>query len=164
VVTSRGPLTTDQGQQPECPLDFEVLQPDTDGAFSVAEGSELELPSRRSRLTGLREVTFDLPELAMITATQTAPEVFEQTFLLVRARILEIAATLDRLDRAEAAESVRSDARFDQIRQGLEILLSEGFHRAAQIQEIFSDPYDPTWMKKYLQTGERPALSPRVPH
>src|SRR5206468_3308103 len=112
----------------------------------------------------LREVTFDLPEFAMITATQTAPDVFEQTFLLVRARILEIAATLDRIDRAEAAESVRSDARFEQIRQGLELLLTDGFHRAAQIQEIFSDQYDPTWMKKYLQTGERPALSPSVPH
>ena len=100
----------------------------------------------------------------MIAAVQTAPEVFEQTFLLVRAKILEVAATLDRLDRAESAESVRSDPRFAQIRQGLEILLSDGFHRAAQIQEIFSDQYDPTWMKKYLTTGERPVLSPTVPH
>ena len=100
----------------------------------------------------------------MIAAVQTAPEVFEQTFLQVRAKILEVAATLDRLDRAEAAASVRSDPRFGQIRQGLEILLSDGFHRAAQIQEIFSDQYDPTWMKKYLSTGERPALSPSVPH
>ncbi|MFM9963948.1 MAG: hypothetical protein ACKV2Q_22325 [Planctomycetaceae bacterium] len=100
----------------------------------------------------------------MIVAVQTAPEVFEQTFLLVRAKILEVAATLDRLDRAESAEAVRSDPRFAQIRQGLEVLLSDGFHRAAQIQEIFSDQYDPAWMKKYLSTGERPALSPSVPH
>ncbi len=100
----------------------------------------------------------------MIAAVQTAPEVFEQTFLLTRAKILEIAATLDRLDRADAAESVRSDPRFRQIQQGLEILLSDGFHRAAQVQELFSDQYDPTWMKKYLTTGERPALSPSVPH
>ena len=100
----------------------------------------------------------------MITAIQTAPEVFDQTFLLVRARILEIAAALDRIDRAEAAAAVRADPRFAQIRQGLEILLSEGTHRAALIQENFSDQYDPTWMKKYLTTGERPALSPSVPH
>ena len=100
----------------------------------------------------------------MITAIQTAPEVFDQTFLLVRARILEIAAALDRIDRAEAAAAVRADPRFAQIRQGLEILLSEGTHRAALIQEAFSDQYDPTWMKKYLTTGERPALSPSVPH
>ncbi len=100
----------------------------------------------------------------MIAAIQTAPEVFEQTFLLARARILEIAATLDRLDRAAAAESVRADPRFAQIRQGLEVLLSDGTQRAAQIQEIFSDQYDPAWMKKYLSTGERPALSPSVPH
>ena len=100
----------------------------------------------------------------MITAIQTAPEVFDQTFLLVRARILEIAAALDRIDRAEAAAAVRADPRFAQIRQGLEILLSEGTHRAALIQETFSDQYDPTWMKKYLTTGERPALSPSVPH
>ena len=100
----------------------------------------------------------------MITAIQSAPEVFDQTFLLVRARILEIAAALDRIDRAEEAAVVRADPRFAQIRQGLEILLSEGTHRAAQIQEAFSDQYDPTWMKKYLQTGERPVLSPSVPH
>ena len=100
----------------------------------------------------------------MITALQTAPEVFDQTFLLIRARLLEIAAALDRIDRAEAAESVRADPRFEQIREGLEILLSDGFHRAAQIQELFSDQYDPTWMKKYLSTGERPTLSPSVPH
>src|SRR5262245_1188488 len=99
--------------------------------------------ARRSRLTGHCEgnceVTVELPEFVMITATQTAPEIFEQTFLPMRARIIEIAAALDRLDRAEAAESVRSDPRFEQIRQGLEILLSDGFHRAAQIQEVFSD-------------------------
>lgn len=100
----------------------------------------------------------------MITAVQSAPEVFEQTFLLARAKIIEVAATLDRIDRAESAESVHADPRFRQIRQALEILLSDGFQRAAQIQEIFSDQYDPTWMKKYLTTGERPALSPSVPH
>ena len=100
----------------------------------------------------------------MIAAVQSAPEVFDQTFLLIRARILEIAAALDRIDRAESAESVRADSRYAQIVQSLEILLSDGFHRAAQIQEIFSDQYDPTWMKKYLSTGERPALSPSVPH
>lgn len=100
----------------------------------------------------------------MITAIQTAPEVFDQTFLLVRARILEIAAALDRIDRADAAEAVRSDPRFEQIRKGLEILMSDSLQRAAQIQETFSDQYDPTWMKKYLQTGERPVLSPSVPH
>ena len=100
----------------------------------------------------------------MMTAIQTAPQVFDQTFLLVRARILEIAAALDRIDRAEAADAVRADPRFGQIRKGLEVLLSDNLHRAAEIQETFSDQYDPTWMKKYLTTGERPELSPSVPH
>lgn len=100
----------------------------------------------------------------MIAPVQSAPEVFEQTFLMLRAKILEIGANLDRIDRAEAAATVRSDPRFAQIQQGLDVLRSDGFNRAAQIQEIFSDQYDPTWMKKYLQTGERPQLSPSVPH
>ena len=100
----------------------------------------------------------------MITAVQTAPEVFDQTFLLIRARILEIAASLDRIDRAKEADAVRADSRFEQIRQGLNVLLSSSDQRAAQIQEIFSDQYDPAWMNKYLSTGERPALSPSVPH
>jgi len=72
-----------------------------------------------------------------------AVETLNREFLEVRAKILEIAAALDRLDRAEG--SVASDPRMERIRQGLARLQSERADRAEQIQLIFSLSYDQDW-------------------
>jgi hypothetical protein len=76
-----------------------------------------------------------------------APAVFEQEFLPIRAKILEIASALDRLDRAEG--SVESDARRDKIRSAIEILLRPEDDRAEQVQLIFSRAYDDEWQDKF---------------
>jgi len=76
-----------------------------------------------------------------------APAVFEQEFLPIRAKILEIASALDRLDRA--AGSVSADPRRDKIRAAIETLLSPEDDRAEQVQLIFSRPYDDQWMEKF---------------
>jgi hypothetical protein len=73
-----------------------------------------------------------------------AAEVLNREFLEVRARLLHIAASLDRLDRAEG--SVASDARLDKIRQALAILSDAEADRAEKIQLLFSRPYDSDWM------------------
>lgn len=76
-----------------------------------------------------------------------AAEVLEREFLVLRGRLLEVAATLDRLDRAGGPP--RDDPRADQLRRCLEVLASAGLRtdRAEQIQLIFSLPYDPHWRK-----------------
>ena len=56
----------------------------------------------------------------MVRHRQTS-EVFESEFLPVRAKLLEIAASLDRLDRAEG--SVDGDPRRSQIGNAIETLL-----------------------------------------
>jgi hypothetical protein len=74
-----------------------------------------------------------------------AAEVFEREFVSLRGKLLEVAAALDRIARAEG--SVAADPRMVQLRQSLEFLAgADGRQdRAEQIQLIFSLPYDPHW-------------------
>lgn len=67
-----------------------------------------------------------------------AREVLDAYFLETRAKLLEIAANLDRFDRAEGAEGVRDDPRVKFIGEALEILQSAGPGRAERIQRLYS--------------------------
>jgi hypothetical protein len=73
-----------------------------------------------------------------------APEVLNREFLEIRARLLHVAASLDRLDRAEG--SVLGDPRLDKILQAIGILADGEADRAEKIQLLFSRPYDADWM------------------
>ena len=61
-------------------------------------------------------------------------------FLGIRCRLIELAAALDRIDRAKA--SAVSDPRTAQIRRSLEILAGNGPNRAEEVQMVFSLPYE----------------------
>lgn len=74
-----------------------------------------------------------------------AAEVLNREFLEIRARLLHLAASLDRLDRADG--SVGDDPRLAKIREGLEILAGDDSDRAERIQLLFSRPYDANWVK-----------------
>ena len=73
-------------------------------------------------------------------------------FLELRAQILQIGATLDRIERQPG--SVEGDPRLPQIREALEVLLQSHANRAEQIQLIFSRPYDQAWRETYFSTGK----------
>jgi hypothetical protein len=83
---------------------------------------------------------------AMMTQTRTAGEVFEQEFLPIRAKLLEIAASLDRLDRASG--SLGKDPRRTQIHAAIQVLLRPEDDRAERLQLIFSRPYHEDWQEK----------------
>ena len=78
-------------------------------------------------------------------SVQNAAEVFDQVYLDIRAGLLVLGASLDRIDRSDGAGAVGADERRERIRQGLEILAGPGLNRAEQIQVLFSDPYQPGW-------------------
>lgn len=78
-------------------------------------------------------------------ATQTASEVLERQYLEFRCGLLNLAATLDRIDRADESEQVASDARLAQFQQAFDILKDGQPERAERLQLLFSDPYDPDW-------------------
>ncbi|MBW3600717.1 MAG: hypothetical protein KY475_26065 [Planctomycetes bacterium] len=77
----------------------------------------------------------------------TAPEILNREYLDVRAKILELAAALDRLDRASG--SVKDDARMALIAKGLQTLLTGGAGRAEQVQLIFSREYEAEWRREF---------------
>ncbi|MEM9588911.1 MAG: hypothetical protein AAGA03_16640 [Planctomycetota bacterium] len=79
--------------------------------------------------------------------TRTAQKVLSESFLDVRAKLIEIAAALDRIDRAGLLAS-DSAARRDQIRQAIEILLGDDNDRAARLQHLFSRDYDGDWRQQ----------------
>ena len=79
------------------------------------------------------------------------PEVLAREFLDVRARLLQIAASLDRLDRAEG--SLAGDPRLRGIRRALEILAGDEPGRAEAIQLVFSRTYDPDWKQAFGHAG-----------
>ncbi len=72
-----------------------------------------------------------------------APEVLNREFLEVRARILQIAASLDRLERAEG--DVEAEPRLQKLRQALSVLLDSGTDRAERVQLLLSRQYDSAW-------------------
>jgi hypothetical protein len=74
-----------------------------------------------------------------------ATEVLDRDFLEARCKILELAATLDRIDRAPARHGEHPDPRLGQLRQAIEALDVPGPGRAETIQRIFSLEYDPAW-------------------
>lgn len=82
-----------------------------------------------------------------MAAPMTAPEILNREFLEVRAKILELAAALDRLDRASG--SVAADPRMSLVHRGLETLCSESAGRAEQVQLTFSREYESDWRPKF---------------
>lgn len=75
-----------------------------------------------------------------------ARKVLDQEMLEIRARLLELGAALDRVERC--GPEAGDDPRWNQIRQALEALASERTARTENIQLLFSLPYDPQWRQR----------------
>ena len=76
-----------------------------------------------------------------------AAAALDQFFLDARARLLDLAAILDRLDRGASTGAVAADPRLKRIHQAIGVLAEGGPSRAAQIQQIFSLEYDAGWAR-----------------
>lgn len=83
----------------------------------------------------------------------TASQVLDREYLEIRAKILELAASFDRLDRAEGV--VANDPRLSLMREAIDVLQSDAEDRAEQIQLIFSLHYDDEWQKKFDMAASR---------
>jgi hypothetical protein len=80
--------------------------------------------------------------------TRDSIQVLDHDFLETRCKILEIAAILDRIDRAPARHGEHPDPRLAHLRQAIEALLEPGPGRAETVQRIFSRDYDPGWRER----------------
>ncbi|MFK8110733.1 MAG: hypothetical protein AB8B91_00940 [Rubripirellula sp.] len=83
---------------------------------------------------------------------RSANQILEESFLEVRAKLLEVAATLDRIDRAadDAGAPLTEDLQPQRSRvdDAIRICLSEGPDRAERLQKLFSRQYDSEWRSK----------------
>jgi hypothetical protein len=77
---------------------------------------------------------------------QTAP-ILEQEFPLLRAKLLEIAAALDRLDRSDSPGV--AEPRRKKILAALDVLRAADSDRAEKVQLIFSRQYEGDWREKF---------------
>jgi len=80
-----------------------------------------------------------------MTATHTARQTLDGCFLDMRSRVLDLAASLDRIDRGADAGAVREDDRLKRLGQALGVLVDGSPDRAARVQLLFSLPYDSNW-------------------
>ncbi|MCH1522719.1 MAG: hypothetical protein L7T80_07815 [Arenicellales bacterium] len=81
-----------------------------------------------------------------------AQDILTREQFKIRAKLIEIAAILDRIDRAVG--DVDHDRRMLEIHKSLEVLSVSGSDRAARIQMIYSREFDSQW-KKNLEVNER---------
>lgn len=75
-----------------------------------------------------------------------ADAVLEREFLEMRAKILELASSLDRLERG--AGDVRNDDRYKLLLEGIQILQQTEEGRAERVQLLFSLPFEPDWRRQ----------------
>lgn len=82
-----------------------------------------------------------------MSSHQDSPKVLDREFLPMRAQVLQLAAALDRIQRAEG--DVSSDPRWQQLAQAIQEILRPQENRAEQVQQIFSRPYNGQWQSEF---------------
>ena len=85
----------------------------------------------------------------MIHPSMNAEQILDREFLEMRAKVLELAASFDRIERAEGA--VSQDPRVQKLRAALDVVTPSlgDADRAEQVQRIFSREYDPNWRQNF---------------
>ncbi|MDG1872826.1 MAG: hypothetical protein P8J27_02865 [Mariniblastus sp.] len=76
-------------------------------------------------------------------------QILDREFLEIRAKILEVAAALDRIQRAEG--DVSSDSRMQLVADAITVIGTEQADaiRAEKIQLLFSREYDTKWLEGF---------------
>jgi len=83
-----------------------------------------------------------------MAVTRSAQQILEQDFLSMRCLILDLAAALDRIDRAEGASEIEKTEQMKLLQGGIDLLNTAGPGRAAKVQLHFSDQYEAGWNGK----------------
>lgn len=67
-------------------------------------------------------------------------KVVDRYFMEHRAKLLDVAAFLDRIDRSEAPANTDEDFRVEAMQRAIKLLVDEKGERAKRVLELFSDP------------------------
>jgi hypothetical protein len=82
-----------------------------------------------------------------MSTPMAAPAVLNREFFEIRAKLLEVAASFDRIDRGSG--SVEGDPRMNLLDEALGILREDRPDRAEAIQLLFSRQYDARWRERF---------------
>ena len=81
-------------------------------------------------------------------APRNAEQVLDAEFLIMRSKMLDLAAAFDRLGRASG--TVADDPRLQRLRQALEILGNSRIQdKAEAVQQAFSLEYHADWQQRF---------------
>jgi hypothetical protein len=76
-----------------------------------------------------------------------ARDVLDREFLTMRCHLLDLAAAIDRVSRAD--DQATDDPRWRQLQQAIGVIASPDGNRAEQVQMTLSLPYDGNWRHEY---------------
>lgn len=82
----------------------------------------------------------------------TAAQTIDREFLAMRAKVLELAASLDRIQRSDG--DGQADPRWKKLEQGIRLLLNRTEGRAEQVQLHFSREYRSSWREDFGMISE----------
>ncbi len=74
---------------------------------------------------------------------RSAQQIIFDEFMIARAKIVELAATLDRIERATG--DVEDSRNMQLLVQGMHILCDDEVEKAKRVQLLMSRQYDPQW-------------------
>ena len=74
------------------------------------------------------------------TCPMPREKVVDRYFMEHRAKLLDVAAFLDRIDRSEAPSDADDDFRVEALQRAIALLIDEKGERAKRVLELFSDP------------------------
>ena len=81
-----------------------------------------------------------ISETWVLGAPKTSKELLDMYFLDIRSALLETAAALDRIERAEGGVNIFGDLRLKNIIEACDLIRNGRGNRAEQFQLLFSDP------------------------
>jgi len=74
-----------------------------------------------------------------------ASSLLAKEFLDMRCRLIDLAASLDRIGRAPGGEVLQNDTRINQLLHAARLLADGKPDRAQRMQMLFSDSFNSTW-------------------
>ena len=81
-----------------------------------------------------------------IMVERSAEQIVADDFMIARARIVELAATLDRIERATG--DVEDSKNMQLLMQGMQVLCDDEVEKAKRVQLLMSRQYDPQWQSQ----------------
>lgn len=74
------------------------------------------------------------------TCPMPRDQTIDRYFMEHRAKLLDVAAFLDRVDRSESPAGADEDFRVEAMQRAIQLLIDEKGERAKRVLELFSDP------------------------